>query len=133
MPYTFIKEERLYNFHLIDKLFNEGESFVKYPLRVVYHQVERFENFPAQVIVSVSKRKFKRANKRNLIRRRIKEAYRLNKQTLYDNLNQKETSIVFAIIYLPSELLPYSEIEKGVNKVIKHLNNLPLNEQPKEK
>ncbi|MBN2165239.1 MAG: ribonuclease P protein component [Marinilabiliaceae bacterium] len=126
MLYTFTKEERLCNFHLIDNLFEEGNSFVKYPFRVVYSFIESEQVFPAQVLVSVSKKRFKRANKRNFIRRKIKEAYRLNKHKLYHILDKNEIKLVFAIIYLPTEILSYAEIEAGIEKVINQFYKLTV-------
>ena len=128
MSNTFRKEERLHNFHTINELFNEGKTFIKFPFKVVYLPLKDDLMFPAQVIMSVSKKKFKRANKRNLIRRRMKESYRLNKETLYEILNTQKVNIAIAFIYLPSELLPYHEIDKGMKKVIEKFSQINLNE-----
>lgn len=124
MSFTFKKEERLCSFSLIDKLFAEGKSFVKYPFRVVYLQLPDDANQPAQVMMSVAKKRFKRANKRNLIRRKMKEAYRQQKHLLYESLNDNNKKIAFAVMYLPTEILTYTEIEKGINKVIAHFSNI---------
>ena len=85
--YTFKKEERLCNKKLIDKLFHNGSSFLCYPYRVSWLAVAEVVEFPVQVLIAVPKKRYKRAIDRNLLKRRIREAYRLNKQEhLYSHL-----------------------------------------------
>ncbi len=76
--YTFPKRERLCSIKSIDSLFSGGESFIAYPLRVVYRiETENDETQrSASLLISVSKKKFKRAVKRNRVKRLIREAYR---------------------------------------------------------
>ena len=88
--YTFKKEERLCNKKLIDELFHNGSSFLCYPFKVSWLLVDEPAQFPAQVLFSVSKKRYKRAVDRNLIKRRMREAYRLHKQQhLYDLLSMQ--------------------------------------------
>lgn len=77
---------------------------------------------PAQVAVTVSKRLFKRAVKRNLIKRRIREAYRKNKSSLYQFLEDNNTSIIFIIIYKSDTVADYSAIGKSVQDMLKKLS-----------
>lgn len=73
---TLHKTERLDKKKVIDKMFSGGaRSFSVFPLRVVYLSVEELEA-PVSILVSVSKRRFKRAVKRNRVKRQIREAYR---------------------------------------------------------
>ena len=92
--HTLSKEERLSWKRHIDLLFAEGRSFISFPLRVVYLPVEEKE-LPSRVAImaSVPKKKFKRANKRNLIKRLIRESYRIHKYDLIDPLQEKGTSM----------------------------------------
>jgi ribonuclease P protein component len=77
--------------------------------------------FPSQVAFSVSKKSFKRAVKRNLIKRRIKEAYSKNKHSLYEILANANKKIIFIIIY-KGDLIPgYTSVEKSVNQIIEKL------------
>jgi ribonuclease P protein component len=81
--FTLAKEERVSSKRLIDELFtgNNSRSLVAFPIRLVYMQVEK-DNPQAQILVSVSKRYFKKAVKRNRVKRQIREAYRKNKHLL---------------------------------------------------
>lgn len=122
MPFTFRKEERLCSQKTIELLFAQGQSFVKYPFRVIYlEQPDHTFPVPAQVLMSVSKKRFKRANRRNWIRRRMKEAYRLNKDAFYQWLVKKESGMALAFIYLPTEMLSFAEIEKGIIQSLRKL------------
>ena len=76
------------------------------------------EGQPAQIVISVPKKKFKRAVHRNLIRRRIKESYRLQKQVFYEYLNQESTRLVFMLMYTHDELLETKELEDKISSLI---------------
>lgn len=97
---TFKKEERLCSVRLIQSLFHSGSSFVVYPFRVVY-RFEKRDIGTAQVLISVSKRRFKLAVTRNSIKRRLREAYRLEKGAkLLPFLDERKQYLVFAIQYI---------------------------------
>ncbi len=120
--YTFTKEERLCNKRLIDELFHKGSSFLCYPFKVSWLIVDDPQPFPAQVLFSVSKKRYKRAVDRNLIKRRIRESYRLHKQQyLYSLLNDPDKKIVFSIGYIGKEITPYDFIEKKMLKLLTQL------------
>src|ERR1700722_14129384 len=98
--YTLKKEERLCNKKLIDGLFHNGSSFLCYPFKASWMLTDATQQFPAQILFSVSKKRFKRAVDRNLIKRRMREAYRLHKQQrLYELLNTSEKKIVLSLGY----------------------------------
>ena len=121
---TFPKKEKLCSNKQIEELFAKGKSFVTYPVRVVY--IIRDENDLgkqfASVLISVSKKRFKRANKRNRVKRLIREAYRLNKLELQETLVLKNKSIDIAFIYLKDTLPEYSEMKESVTKAIRLLS-----------
>jgi len=118
--YTLPKEERLYAQKRIDKLFSGVSSFICYPLRIVYLEKKTEEGGKASVsiMVSVSKKYFKRAVKRNRVKRLIREAYRLNKADFMDIANSAGSSFDIAFLFLKSELPSYAEIEKAMRKCI---------------
>lgn len=88
-----------------------SKSFSIFPIRVVYMSVEKGDA-SASILISVSKRRFKRAVKRNRVKRQIREAYRKNKQLLTDELQRREQHLAIAFIYLTDELIASSEIEE---------------------
>ena len=122
----FSKDERLCSRIAIQELFDTGSGFNKYPIRIVFlKKTAETAETHIQVLVSVSKKKFKRANKRNLLKRRMREAYRLNKSVIYEALGKQSVLLNMGIIYLSSDILPYKDIEQAMiaafNKLIKQL------------
>lgn len=122
MP-TFSKQERLKSRKIIGGLFKEGNSFVAYPLRVVWlpvvhdQVVQEAEEFAASVAITVPKKTFKTAVSRNQIKRLVREAYRLHKHELYEKLADRRVALM--LMYIAKEELPFVEIESGVRKMIR--------------
>ncbi|MFP5437698.1 MAG: ribonuclease P protein component [Bacteroidia bacterium] len=117
--YTYGKAEKLKSRTLIGELFVDAQSVSKYPLRLVYKPLEPGEGVITQVGVSVSKKHFKRAHDRNLFKRHLREAYRLNKHLLHDALD-KPYAIMF--FYQTKDRLSHTEImEKTVQLFEKFL------------
>lgn len=126
---TLCKSERIDKKKVIDRLFSGGaRSFSLYPLRVVYLPMEQLD-VQAAILVSVSKRHFKRAVKRNRVKRQIREAYRLNKQPLWAALAEKNCRMAIAFIYLSDHLVDTSLIEErmktALNRIAETSFNLP--------
>jgi len=120
--YTFTKEERLCNKKLIDELFHNGSSFLVYPFKVSWLVTNEPQPFQAQVMFGVPKKRYKLAVDRNLLKRRMREAYRLNKQQLlYLPLQEAGRNIVFSIGYIGKEINTSDLITK---KMLKLLNQL---------
>lgn len=124
------KSERLKSKKSIESLFKSGDSFYKFPLKLVYQTTELRSDVPAKAAFSVPKKNIKTAVKRNLIRRRIKEAYRLNKSPLLKQLTTQEKSLICMFIFVGKEVSTYQEIEQAVkyviNKMEKKLDKLGL-------
>ncbi|WP_299012643.1 ribonuclease P protein component [uncultured Polaribacter sp.] len=124
MKYTLGKEERLKSRKLIERLYTEGNSVKKFPLRMVYLQIEHTSNFPAQVGVSVPKRIFKLAVKRNRLKRLLRETYRLQKEIVYKNVDKP---YVYMISYIGKDELKYEELfvkmEELLNNFINKIKN----------
>ena len=112
------KPERLNKKKIIEKMFAGGSrSFSIVPLRVVWLPVEELD-VQASILISVSKRRFKRAVKRNRIKRQIREAYRLNKQILLAPLTEKNRRLAIAFIYLADELMNSALVEEKIKAAL---------------
>lgn len=117
---SFHKEERLKSRKVISRLFKDGKSIKSYPLRLVWTEIDPPKSeFPVQFTLSVSRRSFPKAHQRNLLRRRIREAYRINKNWLYENLPENCPQIGLMVIYISRETLPFQDIEKATCKWMK--------------
>ena len=117
---TLSKSEKLNSKIAIEKLFSGGsKSFSLFPLRVVFMQTEKKEGVAdASLLISVPKKRFKRAVKRNRVKRQIREAYRKNKHLLLNLLEEKEQNLMIAVIYLSDELIPSAEVEEKLNSLL---------------
>ncbi|MDR1918727.1 MAG: ribonuclease P protein component [Tannerellaceae bacterium] len=122
-PYSLSKAERLSWKRQIDLLFEQGQSFVAFPLRVVYLLIDESREAAASILVSVSKKKIKKAVRRNYIKRQVREAYRLRKGPLTEALTEKNKALHLAFLYLDKETHPFADMEKAMEKAIKILRN----------
>jgi len=133
MNFTYPKNERLKSKTTIGLLFSKGKSVSKYPLRLVYLQVEENSEEQTKIGVSVSKKYFKKAVDRNYFKRVLRETYRLNKHLLLDSLNEKYSIMLF---YQTKDRLSYEEINTKTiqlfEKFTTQINKTPDSEQKTE-
>lgn len=125
-PNTFGKRERMVSNKLIDKLFSGGQSrsAAVYPIRAVYMLAPREEvGVPVQVLLSVSKRRFKRAVKRNRVKRQLREAFRLNKHALVEAVEGRKPgqSVAVAFIWLADKLYDTDKVERSVTTLLQRI------------
>lgn len=113
---TFGKAERLHSKKLIQELFSKGSSFYLHPFKILIIPNPVSEKGGHQILVSVSKRNFKKAIDRNTIKRRIKEAYRLQKGDL-----NVSAPLLVAFLYMAKETLPSGSIHPAVKQVLKKI------------
>ena len=118
---TFDKSERLCSTKIISSLFENGNIFYNSLFKVVWRKSPVILPSPAQVAFSVSKRGFKLAVIRNLIKRRIREAYRKNKKFLYEHLSSENIQIAFVVILRGNTIPDYLSVEKSIKEVINKL------------
>jgi ribonuclease P protein component len=100
-------------------MFASGESFLSYPLKVVFLKTDSTQAYPVQAAFTVSKRNFKRAVKRNLLKRRMREAFRLNKLAFYDELAAKELHIAVMFVFIGKDMIEFPIIEKAMISAFK--------------
>jgi ribonuclease P protein component len=136
--FKYSKEERLCRQKAIDSLFQHGQSFVAYPIRIIWTMKQLNKTIPGhsapgkkltdneyrspvQLLITVSAKTFKRAVDRNLIKRRLREGYRHHKNPLYDALKGKDFSLDLGCQYVGKEILNYHEIEEKLVLAIRFL------------
>lgn len=122
-PYSFQKKERLCSKRIIDTLFDGGsKSFSAYPLRAVFRSIPtETDQELVSVLVSVSKKHFKRAVKRNRAKRQIREAYRKNKSLIYEVLESNANApkhIAIAFLWQTDELMLTSVVESKMRSLL---------------
>ena len=117
--FGFPKEEHLTSKLIIDKLYKEGASVVSFPLRAVFIPLEPQEKQPtAAILINVAKKRFRHAVDRNLLKRRIREAYRLNKSPFIEELGAMGKNMAVAILYIDNR---HSSTEYLKKKMVKLL------------
>jgi len=128
--YTFRKEERLCSRKHLDLLFKNGSSFLLYPFRISYIFVDFPAEVQVQVVINVPKKRYKRAVDRNLLKRRIREVYRLNKQeNLYSKLPADKGLLLFSIQFIGKDKYEFSFIEKKLVAAFKRFHSLILTDE----
>jgi len=114
---TLCREERLRGEKVISHLFNNGQTFFQTPYKVFWVKISETGAFPARFAVSVPRRRFKRAVKRNLLKRRTREVFRTNKQILHDAVSDGE-QIHMVVIYSSDIPLPTTDLDAAMKKIL---------------
>ncbi len=122
--YRFPKEERLHSKKKIEELFKNGSSLRIYPFTIKYLLESQVGN--NRILVSVPKKFHKKAVVRNRIKRRVKEAYRLNKHLLTEN---DAKGFLIAFLYLSDKVLDYKDIETKLITILKRLSKTRTEEK----
>lgn len=135
------RSERLRSLGAVRRLFTEGEGGFVYPFRYMYHvtrpdasdgpsqegAAEAHETKRTQpsgsveVLFSVPKRFHKRANRRNLLKRRTREAYRLGREALRSTVREKGVDIDVALVYSVKECQSYRSIDHAVQRILERI------------
>ncbi len=125
--YTFPKKERLCSKPIINRLFADGLFFKSRPFHIIWTKTALpYKDVPAQLVISVPKRRFKLAVDRNKIKRRIREVYRKNKHHLFSDIREENIQIAFILIYTGNKIPSYEIIEKKLPEILQELSNAIL-------
>jgi ribonuclease P protein component len=128
-PFSLSKTERLKSKKTIDTLFRTGEAFFVFPFKVIFriapaNLVEASDQgAPLVMGISVPKRIFKRANKRNRIKRLTRETYRINKVALKEALKATNQILEMMLIYTAQEEIEYATLELKMQKLLQKLQS----------
>jgi ribonuclease P protein component len=120
---TFSKKERIVSNKLMETLFEKGDSqaVTAFPLKAVYLPIDRPQGgTPAQVLISVPKKRFKHAVDRNRIKRQIREAYRQHKGTIYESI-ATDKQLLVALIWLSDKHYASAEVERRVSRLLQKI------------
>lgn len=118
--YSFKKQERLKSRKLIRELFEKGSSFFIFPFKVIYLTGYLKDDSPHQTLVSIPRRNFRRAVDRNKLKRRVREAYRLNKNILYKT-DEVCPPLIIAFIFVGKELMDFYKLESKLKICLERL------------
>ena len=132
VKYSLGKTERLKSRKQIDAIFSTGKQFTLHPLRVFYQfrDASSPSSPPLQAGFGVSARNFPLAVHRNRIKRRTREAYRLQKQTLFDALAANNLCIDLFFIYTGREMPAYEVISRRAGECLEKLIRIVHEKNP---
>jgi len=120
--YGLPKAERLCSRKQIAGLMEEGLVLFHFPFKIFFALQPAADGEPCcRIAVNVPKRSFKRAVKRNLLKRRMREAFRLNKLDFYALLRRQKKQVIIFFHYVSPEVLPYGHIELNMQKALDKL------------
>jgi ribonuclease P protein component len=118
------KKERLKSQQLITKLYSIGNTFYYSPFKVIWlPKIQLPGESPAEIMISISKKSISSAVDRNHMRRRIKEAYRINKENYYNYLASNGKSNILILNYTPKKIMTFREIEAKIVLILQHLQS----------
>ena len=114
---TFSKHERLTHERLIARTFSEGKSIKRFPFILIYSEARLRDVVPAQVMMSVGKRRFKRAVDRNRIKRLMREAWRLNKSSFLDPIAKQNKQMTIILLYVGNKIVTFDETDSKIKEL----------------
>ncbi|HRY33128.1 MAG TPA: ribonuclease P protein component [Bacteroidales bacterium] len=118
----FSKAERLCGESNITPLFRKGRTLYEHPFKVFFLVEKDHASVPPAILISIPKKQIKTAVTRNLLKRRIREAYRLNKTILPHFQGATSGRMQIALVYLSPKVLPFQEIRRKIILILQRLS-----------
>ncbi|GLU43255.1 ribonuclease P protein component [Allomuricauda sp. NBRC 101325] len=113
--FAFPKKEKLKNKKVIEALFTEGKNIKQNPIKLIYLNTNFSDDSKIKVAVVAPKKKFKKAVDRNRVKRLLREAYRLNKPLIFNNI---EGNFAFIFLYLGNTAPSFNEVDKAMKLLL---------------
>ncbi|MDX1313971.1 MAG: ribonuclease P protein component [Eudoraea sp.] len=120
MAFSFPKNERLKSKKLIELVFQDGKNLKQFPLKLIYLKADLPEDVKCQVAMAVPKKRIRQAVKRNRIKRLMREAYRLNREPIF---NKIVGNYALLFLYLGKESPEYREVERAMKTLLLKFSN----------
>jgi ribonuclease P protein component len=120
--FRLYKQERLKSRKSIETLFRSGKIISSPPFRLLYRELDETET-PFQMAVAVPKKLIKRAVDRNLIKRRVREAYRLSKSIIYDKKPVAPKGVQLVLHYQSREISDFRTINNSIRFLLRKLSD----------
>lgn len=124
VSFAFPKACKLCGETTVDRLFREGTGFTRFPLRVVYivNDEPRKGEAPLRMMVSVGKKRFKRAVKRNRVKRLVRESWRLRKAAVEAAMAESGVrGLHVAFVFLSADLPTFADVDAAMEKAVERL------------
>lgn len=119
VSFSFPKKERLCSRLQMEQLLSLKQSFFSYPLKCYFQHLPLSDENPvSKMAVSVPKKLEKTAVGRNKIKRWVREAYRLNKHLLYNEINERSVVVNMLFVCVGKEKLSFALVEKAVVEIL---------------
>ncbi|MBK7130099.1 MAG: ribonuclease P protein component [Crocinitomicaceae bacterium] len=121
MAFNFGKKDKLCSTKLIDEIFSRGKEVKVYPYVLKYLIIDEQDGASVKIAFSVPKKRIRKAVSRNLIRRRMKEAYRLNRADFMNLVDQHKMHLAVFLIYTGKENETYQFIEEKIKLILSEI------------
>ena len=123
MMFLFPKKEKLCKEKTIQRLFENGQSITEAPFRIIWNFEGNKDEVFVKLVVVVSKKKMKLSTKRNHIKRKIREVYRIQKNKLEHTLKMSNQQLALAILYQEDRIFEFNTIQKKLEILLTRLIN----------
>ena len=116
---TFPLKEHLKSKKVIEQVYANGASVTSFPLRAVFiEQPQEVQEPTAAILINVAKKRFRHAVDRNLIKRRIREAYRTSKHPFIEALQNNGKKMAVAILYIDTRHNSTAFIKRKMERLL---------------